>query len=114
MVVRIIHRARPWVSYLHISARDSGVTRSPPRCARGNPGMAVEVTSAPPETAAPTTHARLRAWVDEVAELTQPDAIHWCDGSDAEWKRLTSDLVASGTLVQLDPDIKPNSFWGAS
>src|SRR6478735_326395 len=78
------------------------------------PGMAVEVTSAQPETAAPTTHARLRAWVDEVAELTQPDAIHWCDGSDAEWEQLTSELVANGTLVQLDPDIKPNSFWGAS
>ncbi len=76
--------------------------------------MAVEVTSARPETTAPTTHARLLAWVDEIAELTQPDTIHWCDGSDAEWQQLTGELVANGTLVQLDPDIKPNSFWGAS
>jgi len=76
--------------------------------------MAVEVTSARPETAAPTTHARLLAWVDEIAELTQPDAIHWCDGSESEWTRLTGELVANGTLVQLNPDLKPNSFWCAS
>ncbi|HET9646772.1 MAG TPA: phosphoenolpyruvate carboxykinase (GTP) [Microlunatus sp.] len=61
--------------------------------------------------AAPTTHRRLLAWVAEVAALTQPDAIHWCDGSDAEWDRLTSELVAAGTLVRLDSQAKPNSFY---
>ena len=34
-----------------------------------------------------------------VAELTTPDRIEWCDGSDAEWNRLTKELVASGTLT---------------
>ncbi len=76
--------------------------------------MTAEAATAPTETAAPTSHARLLAWVQEVAELTQPDAIHWCDGSEGEWASLTQDLVKSGTLVQLNPDIKPNSFWGAS
>jgi phosphoenolpyruvate carboxykinase (GTP) len=60
---------------------------------------------------APTTHPKLLAWVREVAELTTPDRIVWCDGSDAEWGRLTGELVEAGTLVQLNPDIKPNSFW---
>ena len=60
--------------------------------------------------AAPTTHRRLLAWVAEVAALTEPDNIHWCDGSDAEWERLTDELVAAGTLVRLNPEVRPNSF----
>ncbi|MFW6204530.1 MAG: phosphoenolpyruvate carboxykinase (GTP) [Actinomycetota bacterium] len=60
---------------------------------------------------APTSHPRLLAWVREVAELTQPARIHWCDGSDAEWKALTDELVEAGTLVRLNEDKKPNSFW---
>jgi phosphoenolpyruvate carboxykinase (GTP) len=62
----------------------------------------------------PTKHARLAAWVDEVAALTNPDAVHWCDGSDAEWRALTELLTASGTLRRLDPVKRPNSFWAAS
>jgi phosphoenolpyruvate carboxykinase (GTP) len=65
-------------------------------------------------TAAPTTHPRLLNWVAEVAELTQPDRVVWCDGSDEEWTRLTDELVAAGTLVRLAEDKKPNSFWCAS
>jgi phosphoenolpyruvate carboxykinase (GTP) len=61
-----------------------------------------------------TKHARLLAWVEEVAALTQPSAIHWCDGSDAEWRALTDQLVASGTLKRLNPDLRPNSFYAAS
>ncbi len=60
---------------------------------------------------APTDHARLLAWVDEVATLTQPDRIHWVDGSDAEWRTLTDELVDAGTMVRLNEDKKPNSFW---
>lgn len=56
----------------------------------------------------PTDHAGLLAWVAEVAELTTPDQIVWCDGSDAEWKRLTSELVAFGTLEPVPA--KPDSF----
>ncbi len=60
---------------------------------------------------APTNHPRLLAWVREVAELTTPDEIVWVDGSDAEWRRLTDGLVEAGTLVRLNDQIKPNSFW---
>ncbi|GAA4047323.1 phosphoenolpyruvate carboxykinase (GTP) [Arthrobacter methylotrophus] len=59
---------------------------------------------------APTTHARLLAWVEEVAELTQPDRIHWVDGSEAEYTKLTDGLVAAGTLKRLNPETFPNSF----
>ena len=58
---------------------------------------------------APTSHARLLGWIASVAELTQPDRIHWCDGSDDEWRQLTDALVDAGTLVRLDK--KPNLFW---
>jgi phosphoenolpyruvate carboxykinase (GTP) len=61
--------------------------------------------------AAPTRHGRLLDWVLEVAELTAPDHVVWCDGSDEEWDRLTTELVEAGTLVPLDPVKKPNSFW---
>ena len=44
----------------------------------------------------PTTHAALIAWVSEIADLAQPDAVVWCDGSDAEWSRLTEELTAKG------------------
>jgi phosphoenolpyruvate carboxykinase (GTP) len=64
--------------------------------------------------APPTKHARLLAWVDEVAALTKPKAVHWCDGSDAEWTALTDELVAAGTLKRLNPDLRPNSFHAAS
>ncbi|MFD0819820.1 phosphoenolpyruvate carboxykinase (GTP), partial [Micromonospora zhanjiangensis] len=61
---------------------------------------------------APTSHPELLAWVREIAELTTPDQVVWVDGSDAEWDRLTTELVDAGTLVRLDPERKPNSFWG--
>jgi phosphoenolpyruvate carboxykinase (GTP) len=60
---------------------------------------------------APTTHARLLAWVREVAELTRPERVVWCDGSEAEWRELTDELVLAGTLVPLDERRRPNSFW---
>ena len=59
---------------------------------------------------APTTHAGLLAWVEEVAELTQPDRIYWVDGSEEENTRLTDELVAAGTLTRLNPELFPNSF----
>lgn len=59
---------------------------------------------------APTTHAGLLAWVEEVAELTQPDRIHWVDGSEGENTRLTDELVAAGTLTRLNEKLFPNSF----
>ena len=66
--------------------------------------------TAPQPPAAPTSHPRLLAWVGEVAALTTPQRVLWCDGSDEQWQQLTGDLVAAGTLVALNPDRKPNSF----
>jgi len=61
-----------------------------------------------------TSHARLAAWVAEVAALTTPDRISWVTGSEQEWKTLTDGLVAAGTFTRLNEDIKPNSFHCAS
>ncbi|QUQ64241.1 phosphoenolpyruvate carboxykinase (GTP) [Kutzneria sp. CA-103260] len=61
---------------------------------------------------APTTHGRLLAWVREVAELTTPEQVVWCDGSDQEWDQLTGQLVEAGTLVPLTA--KSNSFRAVS
>ncbi|MEV0435741.1 phosphoenolpyruvate carboxykinase (GTP) [Nocardia sp. NPDC050413] len=63
---------------------------------------------------APTEHSELLAWVQEVAELTQPDRVVWADGSDAEWDRLTTQLVEAGTFKKLDEKKKPNSFLALS
>ncbi|MEU0094558.1 phosphoenolpyruvate carboxykinase (GTP) [Kribbella sp. NPDC006257] len=60
---------------------------------------------------APTEHQGLLAWVAEVAELTQPDAIHWVDGSETEYAKLTDELISAGTIVRLNDKLKPNSFW---
>ncbi|HEV7936106.1 MAG TPA: phosphoenolpyruvate carboxykinase (GTP) [Actinomadura sp.] len=63
---------------------------------------------------APTRNTALIDWVREIAELTQPDRVEWCDGSEAEWQRLTDLLVAQGTFRRLNPDKRPNSFYCAS
>jgi phosphoenolpyruvate carboxykinase (GTP) len=63
---------------------------------------------------APTRHKKLIQWVEQIAALTKPDRVHWCDGSDAEWERLTRDLVAAGTLKKLNEQKRPNSFYAAS
>jgi phosphoenolpyruvate carboxykinase (GTP) len=65
-------------------------------------------------TAAPTTHQKLIAWVEETAELTQPDDVHWCDGSAEEFDRLCAALVRAGTFERLDEAKRPNSYLGRS
>ena len=70
------------------------------------------VTSTPTATTAPTSHAALRDWVDEIAALAKPDAVHWCDGSEAENQQMVDLLIAAGTFTKLDK--KPDSFWCAS
>ena len=52
----------------------------------------------------------LNRWVDEVARLTQPDRIHWCDGSDAENEALTELMLESGDLIELNPTTHPNCY----
>jgi phosphoenolpyruvate carboxykinase (GTP) len=66
--------------------------------------------AAPVSGGAPTRNAKLLSWVDEVAKLTQPDRIHWCDGSDAEYDRLCGELVAAGTFRKLNEKLRPNSY----
>ena len=63
---------------------------------------------------APTKHAKLIAWVEEMAALTEPAAIHWFDGSQAEADALAQQLVDAGTFVPLDPEKRPNSYWAAT
>lgn len=58
----------------------------------------------------PTDYRGLVDWVREIAELAQPDRIHWADGSDAEWTQLTDQMVEAGTLVRLSEEKFPNSF----
>ena len=65
-------------------------------------------------TAAPTQNQALVDWVDSIAALTRPESIHWCDGTDAEWDRLSADLVAAGTLIRLNEAKRPNSFYARS
>ncbi|MBK5968242.1 MULTISPECIES: phosphoenolpyruvate carboxykinase (GTP) [Thiorhodovibrio] len=61
-----------------------------------------------------TRNARLLAWVDEIAELTTPQRIHWCDGSEEEYKRICDQCVESGTFIRLNPEKRPNSFLARS
>jgi len=59
-------------------------------------------------------HRRLRKWVSEIARLTKPDRIVWCDGSQAEYDRLCEELVKAGTFIRLDQRLRPNSFLARS
>ena len=52
----------------------------------------------------------LQQWVNEVAELTNPAAIHWCDGSDAEYENLVKQMLADGTLSELNNESYPNCY----
>ncbi|MEO3754279.1 phosphoenolpyruvate carboxykinase (GTP) [Streptomyces sp. B6B3] len=65
-------------------------------------------------SAAPTRHRGLAAWVAEIAALTQPARIVWCDGSQAEYDRLCEELVAGGTFTRLNQDTRPDSFLATS
>ncbi|WP_327106697.1 phosphoenolpyruvate carboxykinase (GTP) [Nonomuraea glycinis] len=64
------------------------------------------------EVPTPTANAELAAWVKEIAALTEPDRIEWCDGSEEEWTRLTNLLVDQGTFTRLAK--RPNSFYATS
>jgi len=65
-------------------------------------------------TDAPSTHAGLLAWVQAMAELCEPDAIHWVDGSDAEYELLCKQLVDAGTFTELNPEKRPGSYWATT
>jgi phosphoenolpyruvate carboxykinase (GTP) len=73
--------------------------------------MVTEVTQAPP---ARTTNRKLLAWVEDVAQLTQPDSIHWCDGSAEEYEHLCRQLVEAGTFERLADAKRPSSYLARS
>ena len=62
----------------------------------------------------PTQHKKLIAWVEEIARLTTPDRIHWCDGSDEEYDELCQLLVEHGTFTRLSASKRPNSYYATS
>ncbi|MFF2008012.1 phosphoenolpyruvate carboxykinase (GTP) [Streptomyces sp. NPDC058195] len=68
--------------------------------------------AAPPTL--PTGHPELISWVNEIAAITEPDQVVWCDGSEAEYERLCGELVAKGTFTKLDEEKRPNSYYAAS
>ena len=52
----------------------------------------------------------LERWVDECAQLTRPKSIHWCDGSEAEYQKLAKEMLASGTLMELNQREYPGCY----
>jgi phosphoenolpyruvate carboxykinase (GTP) len=64
--------------------------------------------------APPTGNEKLLHWVDEMVALCEPESVHWFDGSEEERQLLCKQLIAAGTLVELDSEKRPGSFWAAS
>ncbi len=56
----------------------------------------------------------LNAWIEEMQAHCRPDAVYLCDGSDAEFQRISSQMVEAGSLIRLNPDLRPNSFLARS
>src|SRR6476659_6655887 len=75
---------------------------------------AQEVLELPATVPGYVKNAKLRAWVEEMVALCQPDRVDWCDGSQEEYQTLCEQMVESGTFVRLNPAKRPNSFLARS
>src|ERR1700759_3918821 len=73
--------------------------------------MTDSTTAAPAEL---TTNQKLLGWVEEIAALTQPDSVYWCDGSAEEYDRLAQVLIDAGTFERLSEAKRPNSYLALS
>ncbi|MCA9802002.1 MAG: phosphoenolpyruvate carboxykinase (GTP) [Cyanobacteria bacterium HKST-UBA02] len=62
----------------------------------------------------PVANKKLLEWVAEVQQMCQPDSVYWCDGSEEEYDRLCAEMVESGTLIKLNPDLRPRSYLARS
>jgi phosphoenolpyruvate carboxykinase (GTP) len=67
-----------------------------------------------PNVSYPTEHKKLISWVEDIAQLTTPDRIHWCDGSEKEFDELCALLVEHGTFTRLSESKRPNSYYASS
>ena len=61
-----------------------------------------------------TQNAALKQWVNDWADILQPDDVYWCDGSEREYNDLCEDLVLAGTFTKLNESTRPNSYWAHS
>ena len=57
-----------------------------------------------------TKNKDLQAWVDQVAKLTKPDKVHWCDGTQSEFENLVQEMLAAGTLIELNEKSHPRCY----
>ena len=64
--------------------------------------------------AATTGNTRLQQWVNDWAQVLEPDSIYWCDGTADEYEALCQSLVDAGTFTKLDEAKRPNSYWAHS
>ena len=71
-------------------------------------------TAVPGLRPAPTRHQGLLAWVEQIAALTKPARVHWCDGSEVEKAAIIADLIHKGTLKALDQAKRPGGYYAAS
>ncbi|MGH8766106.1 MAG: phosphoenolpyruvate carboxykinase (GTP), partial [Burkholderiales bacterium] len=75
-----------------------------------NPSSRPDISPAPEWV----RHGKLRDWVAKMAGLMKPDRIVWCDGSEAEYRRLCGELVAGGTFIQLNDKLRPGCYLARS